>query len=71
MKSQGEKVDTSRLNYQLRSNSKHSGDRGNKFTEQIYLRSRYSARNANEFLTYEHILYVIGEASNPGPSHKG
>eukprot|EP00972_Heterocapsa_arctica_P092812 13688643-Heterocapsa_arctica.AAC.1 len=71
MESQGKKVDTSRLNYQLRTNSKRSDDRSNKFTDQIYLLSRYSARDTKEYRQYEHILFRIGESSNPGPSHKG
>eukprot|EP00972_Heterocapsa_arctica_P037190 5477001-Heterocapsa_arctica.AAC.1 len=37
MESQGKKVDTSRLNYQLISNSKHSDDRCNEIDDYIYL----------------------------------
>eukprot|EP00972_Heterocapsa_arctica_P002582 378065-Heterocapsa_arctica.AAC.1 len=28
------------------------------------------AKRSN-IIKYEHILYIIGDASNPGPSHKG
>eukprot|EP00972_Heterocapsa_arctica_P024637 3633951-Heterocapsa_arctica.AAC.1 len=35
--------------------------------QQINMREQKEAT----IIQYEHILYIIGEASNPGPSHKG